>query len=137
RIAEGQFREDLFYRLETFRIQVPPLRDRGDDIAALLQRFLASQTVTRERPARRFAPEAWRALLCYRYPGNVRELQNLVERAVTLAPDALIGLADLPECVRAEASVSEGLDQSAAALDSASISASASAPASVAGASAP
>jgi DNA-binding NtrC family response regulator len=88
--------------------------------------------VTRERPARRFAPEAWRALLCYRYPGNVRELQNLVERAVTLAPDALIGLEDLPECVRAEANLSEGLDQFAAALDSASILASA--PASMAGA---
>ncbi|MBK5940629.1 sigma-54-dependent transcriptional regulator [Halochromatium roseum] len=132
RIAEGQFREDLFYRLETFRIQVPPLRDRGDDIAALLQRFLESQTVARERPARRFAPEAWRALLRYRYPGNVRELENLVERAVTLAPDVLIGLEDLPECVRAEASLSEGLDQSAAALDSALILASA--PASMAGA---
>ncbi len=102
RIAGGQFREDLFYRLETFRIQVPPLRERGEDIAALLQHFLKTQTVARERPARRFAPEAWRALLGYGYPGNVRELASLVERAVTLAPDAVISLDDLPERVRAE-----------------------------------
>ncbi|MFP4278471.1 MAG: sigma-54-dependent transcriptional regulator [Halochromatium sp.] len=104
RIAAGQFREDLFYRLETFRIQVPPLRARGEDIAALVQHFLTAQTVARERPARRFAPEAWRALLHYSYPGNVRELASLVERAVTLAPEAVIGLEDLPERVRAESS---------------------------------
>lgn len=100
RIAAGQFREDLFYRLETFRIRVPPLRDRGEDIAVLLQHFLQAQTVARARPPRRFAPEAWRALLAYRYPGNVRELTSLVERAVTLAPEAVIGLEDLPERVR-------------------------------------
>ncbi len=101
RIADGQFREDLFYRLETFRIQVPPLRDRGEDIALLLQHFLRAHTAVRERPERRFAPEAWRALLRYPYPGNVRELASLVERAVTLAPDVVIGLQDLPERVRA------------------------------------
>ncbi|NBC48431.1 MAG: sigma-54-dependent Fis family transcriptional regulator, partial [Gammaproteobacteria bacterium] len=100
RIAAGQFREDLFYRLETFRIRVPPLRDRGEDLAVLLQHFLQTQTVGRARPPRRFAPEAWRALLAYRYPGNVRELTSLVERAVTLAPEAVIGLEDLPERVR-------------------------------------
>ncbi len=103
RIADGQFREDLFYRLETFRIQVPPLRERGEDIAILLQHFLDAQTVARERPARRFAPEAWRALLSYGYPGNVRELASLVERAVTLAPDAVIRLEDLPERVLEDA----------------------------------
>ncbi len=113
RITDGQFREDLFYRLETFRIQVPPLRDRGDDIAALLQHCLQAQTVARERPARRFAPEAWRALLSYGYPGNVRELENLVERAVTLAPDAVIGLDDLPKRVRAECSAGGSLDKPA------------------------
>ncbi|WP_058556694.1 sigma-54 dependent transcriptional regulator [Thiohalocapsa sp. ML1] len=104
RIANGHFREDLFYRLETFHIQVPPLRARGEDIAALLQHFLQTHTVARECPARRFAPEAWRALLSYGYPGNVRELASLVERAATLAPAEAIGLDDLPERVRSETS---------------------------------
>ena len=127
-IADGQFREDLFYRLETFRIQVPPLRDRGEDIAALVQHVLTTQTVARERPARRFAPEAWRALLSYGYPGNVRELASLVERAVTLAPDAVIGLEDLPERVRTESSAAahagpEGIGGSPHGPSTASVSA--------------
>ncbi len=103
RIAEGHFREDLYYRLETFRIHVPSLRERGEDIAALLQHFLLAQTAARQGLAQRFAPAAWRALLRYSYPGNVRELASLVERAATLAPTPEIGLDDLPERVRAEA----------------------------------
>ena len=103
RIAEGHFREDLYYRLETFRIHVPSLRERGEDIAGLLQHFLLAQTAAREGRVRRFAPAAWRALLSYPYPGNVRELASLVERAATLAPTPEIGLDDLPERVRAEA----------------------------------
>ncbi len=129
RIADGQFREDLFYRLETFRIQVPPLRDRGEDIADLLQHCLQAQTVACERPARRFAPEAWRALLRYSYPGNVRELKNLVERAVTLAPNAMIALEDLPEPVRAESSAGGSTHEPSTALASVRGVASGSAPA--------
>ncbi|WPL18913.1 Transcriptional regulatory protein ZraR [Thiorhodovibrio winogradskyi] len=101
RIAAGELRQDLFYRLETFRLHVPPLRERGEDIAHLLRHFLGLHASAGAAPV--FAPEAWRALLTYAYPGNVRELASLVERVVTLAAGARITLEDLPERVRAAA----------------------------------
>jgi DNA-binding NtrC family response regulator len=103
RIRSGDFREDLFYRLETFSIDVPPLRERGEDIAALLRERLQAQTAALGLPPRRFAPRAWRALLQYPYPGNVRELISLVERAVTLADSEVIEIGDLPERVQTNA----------------------------------
>ncbi|WPL17424.1 Transcriptional regulatory protein ZraR [Thiorhodovibrio winogradskyi] len=98
RIAAGELRQDLFYRLETFRLHVPPLRERGEDIAHLLRHFLGLHA--RAGTAPEFAPEAWRALLDYAFPGNVRELGSLVERLVTLAAGARIEFHDLPERVR-------------------------------------
>ncbi len=103
RIRSGDFREDLFYRLETFRIDVPPLRERGEDVAALLRERLQVQTAALGLPPRRFSPRAWRALLQYPYPGNVRELISLVERAVTLADGEVIEIGDLPERVQTNA----------------------------------
>ena len=100
-IDAGELRQDLFYRLETFRLHVPPLRDRGEDIAHLLRHFLALHS---ERTPE-FAPEAWRALLNYSFPGNVRELASLVERMVILAAGVRIELEDLPERVRRSAAV--------------------------------
>ncbi len=102
---EGQLREDLFFRLETFRIEVPPLRERGEDIARLLHIFLRRHALEQGLSARRVEPEAMRRLLGYRFPGNVRELAGLVERAATLARDGVIRLDDLPERVRADAPV--------------------------------
>jgi two-component system, NtrC family, response regulator HydG len=99
-MAEGSFREDLFFRLETFRIDVPPLRERGEDIGRLLNFFLRRHALARGEPPRRLAPDALRQLLGYRFPGNVRELAGLVERATTLARGDLIGVEDLPERVR-------------------------------------
>jgi two-component system, NtrC family, response regulator HydG len=103
-MAEGRFREDLFFRLETFRIEVPPLRERGEDIARLLDLFLRRQALAQDQPLRRLEPDALRQLLGYRFPGNVRELASLVERAATLARGDTIGIEDLPERVRADPS---------------------------------
>ncbi|WP_018138550.1 MULTISPECIES: sigma-54 dependent transcriptional regulator [unclassified Thioalkalivibrio] len=100
RIRHEQFREDLYYRLETFRIEIPPLRDRGDDIERLAQQFLREQALARGLPVRELSPEAMRALLRYGFPGNVRELASLMERAATLASGEVIELRDLPERVR-------------------------------------
>ncbi|WP_439849180.1 sigma-54-dependent transcriptional regulator [Thioalkalicoccus limnaeus] len=99
-VREGRLREDLFYRIETFRIRVPPLRERGEDIAGMLGYFLEYHVATKSLPVRRFSARAWRSLLRYPFPGNVREMASLVERAVTLASAELIDFDDLPERVR-------------------------------------
>lgn len=114
-LAEGSFREDLFFRLETFRIEVPPLRERGEDIARLLDLFLRRQALAQNRPVRRLEPDALRQLLGYRFPGNVRELAGLVERAATLARGDTVRVADLPERVRTDPS--NGLEAGAIPTD--------------------
>ncbi len=98
-MADGRFREDLYYRLETFRIEIPPLRERGDDIEYLALQFLRQQALARDQPERRLSPEALRALVRYPFPGNVRELASLIERAATLATGEVIETRDLPERV--------------------------------------
>jgi sigma-54 specific flagellar transcriptional regulator A len=95
RIGEGQFREDLFYRLNVFPIEMPPLRERGDDLPALV-RTIAAQLARTGRGEVRFADEALHALRAYPWPGNVRELSNLVERLAVLHPGGLVRLKDLP-----------------------------------------
>jgi len=84
-VAEGRFRQDLYFRLSVFPIIVPPLRDRRDDILTLAAHFAARSASGRRRPGpARFSPAAEAALLAYSWPGNVRELQNAVERALIL-----------------------------------------------------
>jgi DNA-binding NtrC family response regulator len=102
----GQFREDLLYRLNTVTIHVPPLRERLEDIAPLVERFLAQ--ATGGGGARVIDPEALALLGAYTWPGNVRELRNAVERAVAIAPDDTIGVDDLPDRVRAGALPRQG-----------------------------
>jgi DNA-binding NtrC family response regulator len=100
-VAQGRFREDLFYRLNVIPLLVPPLRLRGDDVLLLAQRFLERERTERGRTqVEGFAPEALAALRAHTWPGNVRELENAVERAAALAEGPLIGLDDLPEAVR-------------------------------------
>jgi sigma-54-dependent transcriptional regulator len=97
RVADGRFREDLFYRISVFPIVLPPLRQRPDDISALADHFLAQFRQQRGTPAIRITPEALDVLLQYKFPGNVRELRNIMERAAILAPPgAPIGIEDLP-----------------------------------------
>jgi len=101
RIQEGQFREDLYYRLSVFPIELPPLRERSEDIPALLQHFLASSRQRFGKRVRAFAPAALDLLIAYPFPGNVRELKNVVERAVLLCEEGGAVLPEhLPEAVR-------------------------------------
>ncbi|MES5815119.1 sigma-54-dependent Fis family transcriptional regulator [Pseudoxanthomonas sp. Soil82] len=100
RIAEGSFREDLFYRLNVFPIDMPPLRERRDDLPALVE-TIAGQLARTGRGEVRFARDALAALAGYAWPGNVRELTNLVERLAVLNPGGLVRLDDLPARYRA------------------------------------
>ncbi len=90
RVAEGAFRLDLFHRLDVFRIQVPPLRERTEDVLPLARFFLAELAARAGKPIRGIAPAAEAKLLAYGFPGNVRELRNVVERAVVLSSGALL-----------------------------------------------
>src|ERR1700745_2026276 len=96
----GNFREDLFYRLHVISIQLPPLRDRKDDIPLLAQHFLAKYGEENRKAALELTPEALDLLTEYDWPGNVRELENVIERAVVLAPESRIGVDLIPEHVR-------------------------------------
>ncbi len=95
-VKAGRFRQDLYYRLNIIRIEVAPLRDRREDIADLADYFLKRCTAEHDKEIRGFSADALRALDAYAFPGNVRELENIVERAVTLASNPIIGLGDLP-----------------------------------------
>jgi DNA-binding NtrC family response regulator len=94
-VAEGGFREDLLYRLNTVEIRLPPLRERRDDIPQLAALFLGEQAVRYKKPAAELTPGAMRALLEHPWPGNVRELRHAVERAVLMASGASVGEEDL------------------------------------------
>jgi two-component system response regulator AtoC len=102
-VRRRAFREDLFYRLNVVRVSVPPLRERREDVEPLALKFLADYASKHGRPARRFEREALAALAAYDFPGNVRELANVVERAVVVAEGESIGARELPEAVRAAA----------------------------------
>jgi two-component system response regulator AtoC len=95
-MAEGRFREDLFYRLNVVRIEVPPLRARRTDIPELAEHFLHRHRTERADGPSNFSDEAMRVLLLYDYPGNVRGLEHLIQRAVVLARGPFITLDDLP-----------------------------------------
>jgi len=98
-VAEGRFRQDLFYRLNVIPLLVPPLRDRGEDIPLLAGDFLGRYCREYAQPPKTFAPEAMELLVRYGWPGNVRELKNLIERLVIMVPGAEIGPDDLPPVV--------------------------------------
>ncbi len=95
-VREGRFRDDLYWRLNVFGIDLPPLRERPEDIPVLAEHFLARFTMAMNKPATRFSAEALEILLAYSWPGNVRELQNAVERAVVLGAPPEIRAGDLP-----------------------------------------
>jgi len=99
RIKDGSFREDLFYRLNVFPIEMPPLRERNSDIPLLINELI-SRFENEKRGSVRLTPAAIISLCQYHWPGNVRELANLVERLVILHPYGVVDLADLPEKFR-------------------------------------
>jgi DNA-binding NtrC family response regulator len=99
-VAEGRFRDDLYYRLCVITISIPPLRERREDIPLLAEHFMRLYASENEKPIAGIDPEAYRALLDHDWPGNVRELENALERAVVLCPHGgQIGLSLLPETV--------------------------------------
>jgi two-component system response regulator HydG len=102
-VEHGEFRRDLFYRINVVRIDLPPLRERGDDLGLLAERFAFKYGKEMNRDIRGLAPEAYQVMTQYAWPGNVRELQNVIRRAIALSKDTLIGVDDLPDALVAEA----------------------------------
>jgi len=102
-VAEGKFREDLFYRLSVVTIPVPPLRERREDIPLLAEHFLTCFLAANDQPPRTIAPEAMSRLVAYDWPGNVRELQHAIERAAALSTGRVLGPEDLPPKVLGDA----------------------------------
>jgi Nif-specific regulatory protein len=98
-VAEGTFREDLYYRLNVFTITLPTLRDRRSDVPALVEYFLEKYSAEHRRKVRRASSAALHALSQYTWPGNVRELENAVERAVVACEGALIEERHLPRTI--------------------------------------
>jgi len=99
-VAEGTFRSDLYYRLNVLRIELPPLRERRDDVPLLVRRFIAEFSARHDRPFHGISADAMRLLVEYDWPGNVRELRNLIESMVVLAPGREVRPEDLPEHLR-------------------------------------
>ena len=99
-VKEGDFRSDLFYRINVLNIHLPPLRHRTEDIPALVRHFLAHYNDALGLQVTSFSPEAMKAMLAYPWPGNVREVQNVVERAMVLAEGEKIELDQLPPNLR-------------------------------------
>jgi DNA-binding NtrC family response regulator len=99
-VAEGRFREDLFYRINVIGVHLPPLRDRAEDVPLLADHFLAKFAGHMEKPIRAISREAHERLVAYRWPGNVRELENAIERAVAVEQTPTLLPESLPPYVR-------------------------------------
>jgi DNA-binding NtrC family response regulator len=99
-LREGHLREDLYYRLNVVQIHLPPLRARSEDVLPLAEHFLSRSAARAGKPLRGFSESAKKIMLAYTFPGNVRELENMVERAVALAEGEQIGPDDLPPAMR-------------------------------------
>ncbi|MEI6306286.1 MAG: sigma-54 dependent transcriptional regulator [Deltaproteobacteria bacterium] len=95
----GRFREDLYFRLNVFSLQLPPLRERVEDIPLLVDHFIAKCAQAMQRELVRIEPDAMRSLLSYNWPGNIRELENVIERGMILSDGDLITIKCLPECI--------------------------------------
>jgi DNA-binding NtrC family response regulator len=122
-VKAGRFREDLFYRLHVFPIAVPPLRERPVDIPALTRHFLARFAAEEGKRTRAITPEALRVLTMFRWPGNIRQLENAMFRAVVLAEDDTVGLEEFPQIAAQvgshgyEAAATANLDEMAMSTD--------------------
>jgi two-component system nitrogen regulation response regulator NtrX len=110
-IEKGLFREDLFFRLSVIPIFVPPLRDRADDIPALVRHFADQFTRENNFHPKRFTPSALAALQRGRWKGNIRELRNTIERVIIMSPGEVVDAADLPESVRADAPAAPAVEE--------------------------
>ncbi|MGC9196097.1 MAG: sigma 54-interacting transcriptional regulator [Syntrophobacteraceae bacterium] len=122
-VAEGRFRQDLYYRLAVFPIEIPPLRERGSDVITLAEHFVSTFAQEVEKPITRLSPQALNMIMGYSWPGNVRELANVIQRAVILAEDEdeVIHGYNLPLCVQSpvfeDREVSNGLESRLASME--------------------
>ena len=116
-VAEGRFREDLYFRLNVVPLTMPPLRTRKEDLPLLVQAFLRESAKENAKPLRELAPEAMACILEYNWPGNVRELRAAIEHAVVMCSTPRIGVRDLPASVRRPVQASEGPPQEAHGLN--------------------
>jgi DNA-binding NtrC family response regulator len=101
-VKEGRFREDLYHRLNVIHLQLPPLRDRKEDVPLLLAHFMERFCQENGKPLRQFMPAAMKLLMDYEWPGNVRELENVVERTVVLSTQERVDVDLLPDSVRSK-----------------------------------
>ncbi len=108
KMQNGEFREDLFYRLNVIPLTIPPLRERREDILPLVEHFIEKYSNKNNKTVKGITPEAKDLLLNHSWPGNVRELENLIERAFVLAPGDVIDLKDLDPFISQRTQVSEG-----------------------------
>ncbi|HTP32480.1 MAG TPA: helix-turn-helix domain-containing protein, partial [Candidatus Acidoferrales bacterium] len=117
-VEKGAFREDLYFRLNVVPIDVPPLRERGDDVLLLIRHFTDLFAAEFAKPVPHFSDAAIQVLQRYRWPGNVRELENVIQRLVVMAEDELVDVPDLPSLMRFSAlGKGSGLDRTLAEVE--------------------
>lgn len=116
-VSKGQFREDLYFRLNVICIPLPPLRDRGDDVLLLVQHFADKFAHELGRTTPRFSDEALSVLRNYHWPGNVRELENVIQRLVVMTEGDLVEVADLPSLMHFSALRAPGFDRTLAEVE--------------------
>src|SRR3546814_962721 len=110
RVAEGRFREDLFHRLNVIRLRLPPLRERKEDIPALVQLFMQNSAADLGVPVRRVASDAMRILCGFDYPGNIRQLENFCQWLTVMSSSQVVEAKDLPPEVLAAAGSAQPSD---------------------------
>jgi len=116
-VEKGQFREDLYFRLSVIRLDVPPLRQREDDVLLLANHFAVRYAAEVGRPVPRFSDDALEVLRDYYWPGNVRELENIIQRLVVMGEGELIKVPDLPSLMRFSALQKTGLSRTLAEVE--------------------
>jgi len=116
-VTKNEFREDLFYRLNVLTINLPPLREREDDILLLISHFVKKFAREASRPIPNFSDNALRVLRDYHWPGNVRELQNIIQRLVIMSEEKLIDVPDLPPIMRFSVLSGEGMKRTLAVVE--------------------
>jgi len=117
-VRQGRFREDLYFRINVLSIQVPPLRERDDDVALLVRHFSSSFAREMGRPCPTFSDGALQVLRSYSWPGNVRELQNVVQRLVVMNARPVVEASDLPSLMRFSAGRGASLDRPLSEVES-------------------
>jgi DNA-binding NtrC family response regulator len=116
-VKKNQFREDLYYRLNVVPIELPPLRDRGDDIILLAKHFAGKYAEEFGNQEPQFSPESLKIIRNYSWPGNVRELENVVKRLVVMSEGDLVEVPDLPDLMRFSAQGGTGLNRTLAEVE--------------------